>query len=137
MQLRFPSPNTVAQKLLITQTWSQLKIKVCNLIKRVKNMFWALTDQFAIVESKLELTFEWWANFGSLYFGLLFCSSHFWFLVTFGDEVTKILRNLCLHFARKDGQDQKKTRKEKVTKIPKTKRQKYRMNKTYDYERKN
>ena len=29
----------------------------------------------------------------------------FWFLVTFGDEVTKILRNLCLHFARQDRQD--------------------------------
>ena len=33
----------------------------------------------------------------------------------------KILRNLCLHFARQDGQDGKKTRKEnhatKVTKI--------------------
>ena len=32
----------------------------------------------------------------------------FWFLVTFGDEVTKILRNHCLHFARQDGQDGKK-----------------------------
>ena len=66
----FPSPNTVAQKLLITQTLSQLKIKDCNLIKRVKNMFWELTDQFAIVESKLEFTFEWWVYFGPLYFGL-------------------------------------------------------------------
>ena len=54
----FPSPSTVAKKLLITQTLSQLKIKDCNLIKRVKNMFWELTDQFAIVESKLEFTFE-------------------------------------------------------------------------------
>ena len=26
----------------------------------------------------------------------------------FGDEVTKILHNLCLHFARQDGQDGKK-----------------------------
>ena len=35
----------------------------------------------------------------------------FWFLVTFafGNEVTKILCNLCLHFARQDGQDRKKT----------------------------
>ena len=60
----------------------------------------------------------------------------FWFLVTFGDEVTKILRNLCLHFARQDGQDGK-NRKEnhatKVTKRPKTKRQKYGMNETYVY----
>ena len=43
--------------------------------------------------------------------------------------VTKILRNLCLHFARQDGQDRKKNWKEnpatKVTKIPKTKRRKY------------
>ena len=31
----------------------------------------------------------------------------FWFLVTFGDEVMKISRNLCLHFARQDGQDRK------------------------------
>ena len=32
----------------------------------------------------------------------------FWFLVTFGNKVTKILRNLCLHFARQDGQDREK-----------------------------
>ena len=44
----------------------------------------------------------------------------------------KILRNLCLHFARKDGQDQKmeENYKTKVTKIPKTKRRKYGMNET-------
>ena len=30
----------------------------------------------------------------------------FWFLVTFGDEVTKILQ-ITLHFARQDGQDGK------------------------------
>ena len=50
----------------------------------------------------------------------------FLFLVTFGDEVMKILRNLCLHFARQDGQDGKKWKENhatKVTKIPKTKRQ--------------
>ena len=38
----------------------------------------------------------------------------------------KILSNLCLHFARQDGQDRKKWNKNhatKVTKIPKTKRQ--------------
>ena len=48
-------------------------------------------------------------------------------------ENTKILCNLCLHFARQDGQDGK-NRKEnhatKVTKIPKTKRQKFGMNET-------
>ena len=38
----------------------------------------------------------------------MFRSSYFWFLVIFGDKVTKILRNLCLHFARQDGQDGKK-----------------------------
>ena len=44
----------------------------------------------------------------------------------------KILCNLCLHFARQDGQDRKKWKENhttKVTKIPKTKRQKYGMNK--------
>ena len=46
---------------------------------------------------------------------LMFQSSHYWFLV-FGHflqqnyENTKILRNLCLHFARQDGQEGKKWR---------------------------
>ena len=31
----------------------------------------------------------------------------FWFWVTFADKVMKILRNLCLHFARQDGRDGK------------------------------
>ena len=65
----------------------------------------------------------------------MFHSSHFSFLV-FGHfwrqsyENTKILRNLCLHFARQDGQDGKKQKENyatKVTKIPKTKRRKYGM----------
>ena len=46
----------------------------------------------------------------------------------------KILRNLCLHFARQDGQDGKKRKENhatKVTKIPKTKRQKHGMNETH------
>ena len=64
----------------------------------------------------------------------MFRSSHFSFLVTFVNKVTKILRNLCLHFARQDGQDGKKNQKEnhtiKMTKIPKTKRRKYGMNET-------
>ena len=45
----------------------------------------------------------------------------------------KILRNLCLHFARQAGQDKKKRKesdKTKVTKIPETKSQKYGMNET-------
>ena len=53
-----------------------------------------------------------------------FVHSSFWFLVTFVNEVTKILHNLCLHLARQDEQDGK-NRKEnhatKVTKIPKDK----------------
>ena len=68
----------------------------------------------------------------------MFRSSRFSFLV-FGHfwrqsyENTKILRNLCLHFARQDGQDGKKRRENhatKVTKIPKTKRRIYGMNET-------
>ena len=46
---------------------------------------------------------------------------------------TKILCNLCLHFARLDGQDGKKQKENhatKVTKIPKTIRQKYGMKDT-------
>ena len=61
----------------------------------------------------------------------MFRSSHF------GNEVkyenTKILRNLCLHFARQDGQDGKNWKENhatKVTKIPKAKRRKYGMNET-------
>ena len=49
----------------------------------------------------------------------------FWFWVTFADKVMKILRNLCLHFARQDGQDGKTWKENhstKATKIPKTKR---------------
>ena len=57
---------------------------------------------------------------------IILCFVHpifrFWFLVTFGNKVTKILRNLCLHFARQDGQDGKENHATKVTKIPKTKR---------------
>ena len=47
----------------------------------------------------------------------------------------KILSNLCLHFARQDGQDRKKKQNEnhetKLTKIPKTRRRKYGMNETF------
>ena len=45
----------------------------------------------------------------------------------------KILHNLCLHFARQDGQDGKKRKENhttKVTHIPKTKRRNYGMNET-------
>ena len=65
----------------------------------------------------------------------MFRSSHFSFsfLVTFFDEVTKILLNLCLHFARQEGHDRKKWKENhatKVAKLPKTKTRKYGMNKT-------
>ena len=64
----------------------------------------------------------------------IYCFVHpifrFWFSVTFGDEVMKILCNLCLHFARQDGQDGKENRATKMTKIPKNKRRKYGMNET-------
>jgi len=49
------------------------------------------------------------------------------------DENTKILYNICLHFARQDRQDGKKQKENhitKVIKIPKNKKQKYGMNET-------
>jgi len=51
---KYSSPKIAHYSILVPK----LKIKDCNLIKIAKNMFWALTDQFAIVESKLELKFE-------------------------------------------------------------------------------
>jgi hypothetical protein len=49
----------------------------------------------------------------------IFCFVHpifrFWFLVFFGYEVTKILHNLCLHFAKQDRQDEKT--EEKITQL--------------------
>ena len=70
----------------------------------------------------------------------MFRSSHFWFLVLghfwrWSYENAKILCNLCLHFARQDGQDRKKRKENhatKVTKIPKTERRKYGMNETIE-----
>ena len=97
-----------------------------------------------VLISKNTLWFSWYIEIHNLI--------HFWsfivFMVTivsfipffvFGHfwrqsyENTKILCNLCLHFARQDGQDGKKWKENhatKVTKIPKTKRRKYGMNKT-------
>ena len=53
----------------------------------------------------------------------MFCSYHFifrfWFLITFGDEVMKIIRNLCLHFAKQDRQDGKNGKKITQLKLPK------------------
>ena len=45
----------------------------------------------------------------------------FWFLVTFGDEVTKVLRDLCLHFAWQDGKDGKNGKENYATKVTKIK----------------
>ena len=61
----------------------------------------------------------------------MFRSSHFWFLV-FGNfcENTKILRNVCLRFARQDGKKWKENHATKVSKIPETKSRKYGMNET-------
>ena len=55
----------------------------------------------------------------SFLFTLLFRSYHFLFLVTFGDEVTKIISNLCLHFARQDRQDGENGKKITQLKWPK------------------
>ena len=67
----------------------------------------------------------------------MFCSSHFWFLVTFGDEVTKIQKYYVIFvyiLQGKKGKTEKKRKENhatKVTKIPKTKKRKYGMNETY------
>ena len=60
-----------------------------------------------------------------------FFVSGFWSLL-----VTQLqkYKNLCLHFARQDGQDgknRKENHETKVTKIPKTKGRKYGMNETF------
>ena len=51
---------------------------------------------------------------------------HFW---RQSYENMKILRNLCLHFAKQDGQDRKKWKENHATKV--TKRRKYGMNETF------
>ena len=61
---------------------------------------------------------------------IIICSSHFLFLV-FGHvwwrsyENTTILRNVCLHFARQDGQDRKKITQLKWSKYQKPKDKKW------------
>ena len=64
---------------------------------------------------------------------LLFHLSHFWFLVTYGHEVTKIWKYYVIFVYILPGKMEKKQKENhasKVTKIPKTKRQKYGMNET-------
>ena len=73
------------------------------------------------------------SNFQSQKFKYLF---RFWFLVTFGDQLTKIRKYYVIFvyiLQGKMGKTEKKRKENhttKVTKIPKTKRQKYGMNKT-------
>ena len=64
--------------------------------------------------------------FRSSHFSVVFVFGHFW---QQSYENLKILCNLCLHFARQDGQD-RKNHEIKVTQIPKIKRRKYGINKT-------
>ena len=67
---------------------------------------------------------EWlcWYDVFLFFLCLLFCSSHFSFLV-FGHfwgqsyENTKILYNHCLHFTRQDWQDGKKQKENLATKV--------------------
>ena len=66
----------------------------------------------------------------------MFCSSHFWFLVTFGNKVTKIWKYYVIFVYILQGKmgktekNQKENNATKMTKIPKTKRRKYGMNRT-------
>ena len=61
---------------------------------------------------------------------------HFWFLVTFGSEVTKIQKYYVIFVYSLQGKmgktekNQKENRATKATKIPKIKRRKYGMNET-------
>ena len=49
----------------------------------------------------------------------MFGSFDFLFLVTFGDKVTKMLRNICLHYARQDGQDRNNQKENYLSKVTK------------------
>ena len=66
----------------------------------------------------------------------MFCSSHFLFLDSFGDEVTKIRKCYVIFVCilqGKTGKTQNENHATKVTKIPKTIRRKYGMNETHVY----
>ena len=63
----------------------------------------------------------------------MFCSSHFSFLVTFGDEVSQVQKYYIIFvytFARQDGKKWKETHATKVTKNTKYQKKKYGMNET-------
>ena len=78
--------------------------------------------------SMFNLTFFWWIFECKELMGM-FCSfySSFFCFFVFGHFWRQILRNLCLHFARQDGQEEKKQNENHATKIPKIKRQNYGM----------
>ena len=79
------------------------------------------------------------------YFTEVHCFIHpifrFWFLVTFGDEVTKIQKYYVIFVYILQGKmgktekNQKENHATKVTKIPKTKRQKYGMKESLEAEK--
>ena len=79
-----------------------------------------------------------WEKIKKIEKGFNFCFVHsifrFWFLVTFGDEVTKIRKYYVIFVYILQGtmgktEKRKENHATKVTKIPKTKRQKYGMSK--------
>ena len=74
----------------------------------LKELISQLDKMINYVQSDVSPTVHSIPIYSKVRLNLMFCSYHFSFLVlvTFGNEVTKILRNLCLHFARR------KTRKE-------------------------
>ena len=74
-------------------------------------------------------------NLNGLYFSVLSNVTCYLIIVsficffTFGNKVMKILHYLCSHFARQDEHNGRRPEKNKATQIPKTKKQKYGMNK--------
>ena len=86
---------------------------------RIRKTRAGCTERKWFISVSLAMIFTVLVASGGIYFGCkfilivnqLFRSSHFWFLVTFGSEVKKILCNLCLHFARQHGQDLEKGKK--------------------------
>ena len=105
-------------------TWSRLLLQIpqnCFLyiilgsLPLKTNFFSHLTSEKVLKESMqkcfVHLIFRFWS-----------------LLATKLQKYTKILLNICLHFARQDGQDGKKRKENhetKVTKIPKAKTRKY------------
>ena len=120
--------------LIISKKLKLLTLEHLYLVSKLRILlFLGLIWYLCTLESIQDLNFR-----QIIFVYIMFCSSQFSFLV-FGHfwqrsyKNTKILGNLCLHFARQDGQDGKNRKGNhatKVTKIPKTKRRKYGMNET-------